>query len=179
LNALDIGLLLLAGVVLVRSYLRGLVQEVAALGGLVLAVVMGLRFHPEAERYLQSAFGPAPYLGIVGFAILFLATLLVVSLISGQLAKVVTKGPLSGVDRLLGLCFGMAKAGLLGILVVFILTFLAGPQAPLVSGSRLAPYALEAADWTLEQLPKGLSRSLAERRAELLKPRTDKPSAKK
>lgn len=166
-NELDIGIILLALVVLIRSYLRGLVQEVAALGGLILAVVVGLRFHDRAERYLEAAFGPAPWLSAAGFIILFLATLILVALISSKLAKVMAKGPMGGIDRLLGLCFGAVKAGVLVVLCVFLLTFIAGPQSPLLTQSRLAPRALAAADWVLDRLPKGLSRSLAESRREL------------
>ena len=167
LNGLDIGIILLALVVLIRSYLRGLVQEVAALGGLVLAVVVGLRFHGRAERYLEAAFGPAPWLSAAGFIILFLATLILVALISSKLSKVMAKGPMGGIDRLLGLCFGAVKAAVLAVLCVFLLTFIAGPNSPLLTESRLAPRALTAADWVLERLPRGLSKSLAESRQEL------------
>ncbi|MBW1713058.1 MAG: CvpA family protein [Deltaproteobacteria bacterium] len=166
-NILDMGIILLGVVVLVRSYFRGLVQEVASLGGLVLAVVVSLRYYSQAERFLQAAFGPAPYLAAVGFGLLFLATLVLVALISGRLTKLMAKGPLGGLDRLLGFCFGTLKAAFLAVLCVFVLTFLVGPSKPIVANSRLAPLALEAADWSLERLPKNLSKSLAEARAKI------------
>ena len=77
------------------------------------------------------------------------------------------KGSLGGLDRFLGLIFGALKGCLIAISCIFLLTFMAGPSHPLVANSRLAPEALEAAEWILDHLPEKLNKSLNERRAEL------------
>ena len=166
-NALDLAILALLAIILIRSYLRGLIREVASFGALILALVVGIRFHPEAEKFLAAAFGPTPYMAAVGFGLLFVVTILVVSLVSGRLSKIVANGSLGGLDRFLGLCFGALKGGLIVITCVFLFTFMAGPSHPLVANSRLTPEALEAAEWILNRLPDSLSKSLDEKRAQL------------
>ncbi len=166
-NALDLAVIALLAIILIRSYLRGLIREVASLGGIVLALLVGIRFHPGAEKFLVAAFGPSPYMAAVGFGLLFVVTLLVISLVSGRLSKIVSNGPLGGLDRLLGLCFGALKGCLIVITCIFLFTFMAGPSHPLVANSRITPEALEAAEWILNKLPQSLSKSLDEKRAQL------------
>lgn len=161
---------------MVRSAFRGFVQEVAALGGLILAIVVAMRFYGQAEAYLQAAFGPAPYLAVVGFVALFIATLLVVSLVSGRIAKSIAKGPLGGVDRLLGLIFGSGKAALICILAVYFVSYLAGPSSPLVANSRLVPLAIEGADRIIEQLPEGIKRPVDRGRRTIGEPKPPSPA---
>ena len=166
-NALDLAVIALLAIILIRSYLRGLIREVASLGGIVLALLVGIRFHPGAEKFLVAAFGPSPYMAAVGFGLLFVVTLLVISLVSGRLSRIVSNGPLGGLDRLLGLCFGALKGCLIAITCIFLFTFMAGPSHPLVANSRITPEALEAAEWILNKLPQSLSKSLDEKRAQL------------
>lgn len=164
-NALDLAILALLAIILIRSYLRGLIREAASFGGLILSLLAGIRFYPEAETFLVAAFGPSAYMSAVGFGLLFIVTMLVVSFASGRLSRLVASGSLGGLDRLLGLCFGALKGGLIVITCVFLLTFLMGPTHRLVADSRLAPEALEAAEWILDRLPKSLQESLEEKRS--------------
>ena len=171
-NILDLGILALLAVILIRSYLRGLIREVASLGGLILALLVGIRFHTQAEAFLEAALGPSRYMAAIGFGLLFLVTILIVSFASGRLSRMVAQGSLGGLDRFLGLLFGALKGGLIAISCVFLLTFMAGPSHPLLTNSRLAPEALEAAEWILDHLPEKLNKSLNERKAKLDRYRT-------
>ncbi len=166
-NALDLAIMALLAILLIRSYLRGLIREVASLGGLILALLVGIRFHPVAETFLTAAFGRSPYMAAVGFGLLFIVTIIIVSFVSGRLSKIVANGSLGGLDRFLGLCFGALKGCLIVITCIFLLTFMAGPSHPLVANSRFAPEALEAAEWILDNIPESLRRSLDEKRAQL------------
>lgn len=159
-NILDICIIVVGLVIILRGYLRGFVKEVVSLGGLVLAVAVGVRFQPLAQKMLQDSFGPSNYNFIIGFVLLFVAALVVTTLIGALLSRLVAASPLSGLNRGLGLLTGTAKAAVTAVVAVFILVFLLGPQSSLLKGSRIAPWALEAAAAGIQRLPGSVGKTI-------------------
>jgi len=168
-NILDIAIVVVALIIIVRGYLRGMIREVASLGGLVLGLIIGARFYTQAGRLLEQAFGPSEYLPLAGFALLFLVTWLLASIIGAQVSRIVASGPASDLNKALGLILGAAKAVLVVVIGVVILSQALTPKSPLLAKSRLAPLAWRAADWGRGQLPESFQKSLAERKDQLLK----------
>ncbi len=155
-NVLDIGIAILGLAVTLRGYYLGLMRGIPALVSLVLAVWIGVRFYAPAARSFKEALGPLPHLELIGFVVLFLASLVIFKLISAGLSRLLTNSPLSGLDRLLGLVLGAAKAAILIILAVGFLAYLLGPTNPLIAKSHLAPYALKAVQEGVDRLSKKL-----------------------
>ena len=151
-NALDIGIIILAFFLAIRGYIRGMIQEIGSLAALGLATLLGVRFHDEARWALEQAFGPTSYLDVVGFGIIFVATLVVISLLSRLAAQYVAKSHLTDADKLLGLIVGVGKAVVACVLAVSLVVYLVGVDSPVVSQSRLAPMAIQAANWGLERI---------------------------
>jgi membrane protein required for colicin V production len=145
-------------VVLVSGLLalsRGFVREVLGLSawaGAAAFTYWGLPLaRPQFARWISSP----EWVSVATGAALFLGSLLVLMVVSGWVGGVVRGSPLGGVDRTLGLVFGLARGALL---VVF--TYIAaGMVIPIeqwpdvVQRARTLPLAYQGAVWAVARLP--------------------------
>jgi len=121
----DYAVLLIIGLSVLLSLMRGLLREVLGLAGWVAAFFVAKIFAVEVAPMLPAAIPGEPVRLLVAFVILFLATLLVASLLTIALNELVKQVGMGGVDRLLGAVFGFAR----GVLIVGVLVLLAGLTA--------------------------------------------------
>ena len=159
-NWLDYTLLGLIGCSILISLARGFVRELCSLMNWMLAAWLGFCWYkPIAAKLPESIHSPS-LRWVLGFAVVFVLSLLVGTLLSWLLAQLVTKTGLGGTDRLLGLIFG----GLRGILIVTLLIIL-GRLTPLPEEgwwktSRLIPYFQPLEHWLQRVLPDTLAEYL-------------------
>jgi membrane protein required for colicin V production len=150
--------LVVVGVVAVSGLLalsRGLVREVLGLGAWIGAgafTYWGTPLaRPQFERWI-----PPEWAGPATAAALFIGSLLVLMAISSWIGHLVRGSSLGGLDRTLGLVFGLARGALL---VVF--TYIAaGMVIPIdqwpdvVDRARFLPLAYRGAVWVVSMLPQ-------------------------
>ncbi len=157
---LDYAVIGVFAVSLVLGAWRGLVREVVSILGWVIAFL--------AANLLAGPLGPvmpdviptpelrvaAAYLGI------FIASLIVTSLVGLLLSKVVNAVGLGGIDRLLGAVFGAAR----GILILMAAALLAGltsaPRQAYWRDSASGPLLTQAAGILKPLLPQTLAERL-------------------
>jgi membrane protein required for colicin V production len=109
------GLLLLSMVV---GVWRGLVREVMALAGWVVAYV-GAQALAEPLAPSLPIGAPAGVVNLAAtFALVFVAVLFAWALLTRLLSAVIKATPLSAIDRLLGAAFGLAR----GVVVLLVVT---------------------------------------------------------
>ena len=145
-------LLLSAGL----AYFRGAVSEVLGIGAWAGAVVAGLllepQTHPIAARYVQ----PDWLATGVAVGAVFLVVLVVLKILIAWLAGKVQRSALGGVDRALGLVFGLLR-GAFVVVLAYIVGGLAMPAADRwpeeVRQARSLPLAADGARWVVSQLP--------------------------
>jgi membrane protein required for colicin V production len=145
-------LLLSAGL----AYVRGAVREVLGIGAWVGAVIAAVLLEPVvkplADRYVQ------PEWLATGIAIgaVFLLVLVVLKILIHWVAGKVQRSALGGVDRALGLVFGLAR-GAFVVVLAYIVGGLAMPAADRwpeeVRQARSLPLAADGAQWLVERLP--------------------------
>ncbi|HSI50452.1 MAG TPA: CvpA family protein [Ideonella sp.] len=116
-SVLDWGLLGLLVISVLLGLWRGLVFEVMSLGGWVLAWIVGLHGGPLVGQWLNIGQPGSMLRTGVGFVVAFAVTLLACGLAARMVRALVAATPLSGLDRLLGGVFGVAR-GLLLLLVL-------------------------------------------------------------
>ncbi len=91
-----------------------------------------------------------------GFIIVFLISLIVFSLIAKAIGGAVRASAIGGIDRTLGLVFGLARGAALAI-VVYIFACMAVPPdrwpEPVLK-SRSLPYIYTGAEWAARQIPQ-------------------------
>lgn len=130
---------------------RGLVREVIAILGWVIAfLAANLLAGPLGE--LMPAAVPTPELRLLAaFVCVFLGALILSSLAGLLLSKVVRAVGLGGLDRLLGGVFGLARALLIVIAAALLAGLTSAPRQPFwrdaVSGEPMARSALALKPW--------------------------------
>jgi membrane protein required for colicin V production len=90
-----------------------------------------------------------------GYIILFLISLIVFSLIAKTIGGAIRSSAIRGIDRSLGLLFGLAR-GLALAIAVYIVACMAIPPdhwPPSVLESRSLPYIYTGAAWVARQMP--------------------------
>ena len=135
----DYVILAIVGVSALISVARGFVREALSLAGWVAAVWISFAFSsPVAELLAQQVAVPSARQALAALA-LFTVTLLATGIIIYLVGLVVSKTGLSGTDRAMGMVFGVARGGV----IVMILVLLAGltpiPNDPWWRESQLLP----------------------------------------
>jgi membrane protein required for colicin V production len=141
-NWLDIVLALILLASVLSSFRKGLTREVIGLVSVCLALLLGAWFYGSAAGYLLPYLSSRTAADFAGFAIVFCAVLLIGTVLSLIVGKLLRITGLSLFDHLLGIGFGVLRGLLIGVgLITAIMAFSAGEHPPSeVTHSRMAPY---------------------------------------
>ena len=118
----DYAVLTIIGLSVILSMMRGLVKEVLSILGWVAAVYVGRTYTGELLPMMPLDIPTDSLRILAAFLVLFLATLLLSTLLAIAISAVFKKIGLGWLDRMLGAIFGVFK----GLLIVCVLVFLAG-----------------------------------------------------
>lgn len=121
-TSFDYAVLAIVGLSILLSMMRGFLREVLSLAGWVAAFFVARLYTTELAPLLPTAIPTDSLRVLAAFLILFLATLLVTSLLAIALSEVFKKVGLGWLDRWLGAIFGLAR----GVMIVGVLVLLAG-----------------------------------------------------
>lgn len=128
------------------AYGRGLVRELMAIVGWVVAAMVGFMFAPQVEPLVREVpvvgefLADSCELSIIGaFAAVFAVALIVVSLFTPLFSSFVQRSALGGVDQGLGFLFGVARGILLITIGFFVYNVvITGESYSVVDESRSA-----------------------------------------
>lgn len=129
-TSFDYVFLAIIGLSVLISVMRGFVREVLSLAGWVVAFIVARTYCLELAQMLPAAIPGEPLRLLAAFLILFLAVLLVTSLVTIALSMLFKQVGLDWLDRLLGAFFGMARGGIIAIVLVLIGGLTSLPQDP-------------------------------------------------
>lgn len=121
-TSFDYFVLLIIGISVVVSMMRGAVKEVLAVAGWVLAFYVARTYATQLMPLLPENIPSEPLKILAAMVILILAVLLLTSLVSIALSGLIKKLGMNWLNRGLGAAFGFAR----GLLIVCVLVFLAG-----------------------------------------------------
>ncbi len=148
-----LAVLALSGVI---AFFRGMVREVLGVGAWIGAVLAALLLRADVAALLPESVQPPWVAEALAAAGVFIVVLVVLSLLIGAVANRVQDSMLGGVDRALGMVFGLARGAFL-VVVAYILggTLLpATEQWPEpVRQARLLPFVVDGAHWVTDHLP--------------------------
>lgn len=135
-NYIDIIILIIVIVAAISGFSKGLIIGLASLAGLVLGIILSLKFAGYIEIALKNMFGnDSAVMYIIAFAICFGLVVLVVHAIAKSIEKVVEIAALGFLNRLSGAAFGILKALLLlSAFIYFINLF--SPDNQLISADQ-------------------------------------------
>jgi membrane protein required for colicin V production len=138
------------------AFARGFVREMLGIGawiGAITAAILGL---PTMRGLIRNWFSSPDWVDPVGFIIVFLGSLIILMLIAGTIGRMVRRSALGGVDRTLGLVFGLAR-GAAVVIVAYILGQMVFPidrWPDAILNARVLTPTYEAASWVRAQLPE-------------------------
>lgn len=141
----------------------GLISTLGSIVGTILGVYLASRWYVPVADWLIKTTGWSPnFSKVVIFIIVFLIINRLVGFvfyIVGKLLRVVTRLPfIKGLDRLLGLAFGILEGLIvLGIIFYFINKFPVSPKfMTMIAESKIAPYTLAVASLLWPLIPPAL-----------------------
>ncbi len=129
-TSFDYVFLAIIGLSVLISIMRGFIREVLSLAGWVIAFVVARTYCLELAQMLPEAIPGEPLRLLAAFLILFLAVLLVTSLLTIALSMLFRQVGLDWLDRMLGALFGLARGGIIAIVLVLIGGLTNLPQDP-------------------------------------------------
>jgi membrane protein required for colicin V production len=121
-TSFDYTVLLIIGISIVVSMMRGAVREVLAIAGWLAAIYAAKIYAIELVPLLPADIPTESLKILAAHVIVFFGVLVIASLLSIALSSLVKKIGLNWVNRGLGAVFGFAR----GLLIVCVLVFLAG-----------------------------------------------------
>lgn len=137
-NFLDIGIILFLLVFMARGFMRGLVQEVAGLVGIILAFALARRFQNQMHDILSQLFGNEEWTYLLSYTVIFILVMGGMALVATGIRRLIAITFTAWLDRILGGVLGFAK-GLLLATAVFYIVRRVLPGSALIENSQLAP----------------------------------------
>lgn len=154
-NWVDLAIIAVAAISGILGLMRGFVRESLGLGAWAgagyLAVIAAPLVRPQFIEWLGSPDLADP----AAYAVLFILGLIVLSMIAGWIGSAVHAAGLGGVDRSLGMLFGVLRGAAL-VVAAYIIGGLVTPAdrwPEPVRQARLLPLIGEAAIWVSGRLP--------------------------
>jgi len=163
--------ILIAAAILVSvvvGIFRGFVKEAISIAALLVAIWAALYFGPEAGNISENWFKSEELQMWFGRVLVFLVILSLGGLLGWGISKLVRLSVLSGMDRLLGAVFGVARGILLVAVAIIGAQFAGFDNDNWWLQSKLIPHFEVVADWIKIMAPEGLDLITPDKQAEEL-----------
>ncbi|MDD2860038.1 MAG: CvpA family protein [Acidiphilium sp.] len=151
-DGVALGIVVLSGLL---ALARGLVREVLGIGAWTGAGLAAFEFYPDVETQLAGFVHQPKLILPLSIGLVFIVVLVVLSILSTWLGSMVRDSALSGIDRTLGLAFGLVR----GVVIVCLLyiglsIFLQPPEWPAgITDAKFLPYAESGSKFIVGLLP--------------------------
>lgn len=159
---IDLLIILIILLSMLFALYRGLVRELLGIAAWILAGFAALYSYGPIQPIMGQMIENQTIAGITGALIIALIVLVVMTIINSQIASRLRDSSLNGLDRILGLAFGLFRAGLL-ISVIYIGLSMALSQTQLTElekQNKSLPYIQKTAAWVERVMPQKMREDL-------------------
>jgi membrane protein required for colicin V production len=170
-NVLDLGIIILLGLITLRGYYRGLFQELGALVGVVGGFVVAAHTYLRLAGLMQPWISDPQHARWIAFPVVFVAVYWLTRLAAHFIHRLLYHIYLDFFDRLLGGVFGLAKGALLVGFGLMLLGVVLPRNSTLLKGSVTAPHLISLSRQSLELLPADFKQRLTDYLKEWRRPR--------
>jgi membrane protein required for colicin V production len=155
-NVVDLVVLGIIAVSALLGMSRGFVREMLGLAAWVIAGLGAVQYGPQLEPQAAKLIGDPEIAGVAAYAGVFLVLVIVLSLLSNLVGRAVRGSALGGLDRTLGLVFGLARGAAVMVLAFTLGSLMLPPKLwpPQVAQARTMPLLRAGADWMTTHLPE-------------------------
>ena len=159
-TGIDWVLLAIVAVSALFGLMRGFVGVAASLAAWVLAGWAAFHFGGGVALMFARDGEPSAGQLFAGYALSFLAVLLVVGLVGWLVRQAVNSVGLSGLDRALGLALGTVRGVFVASALVLLLGLTSLPRDPQWQASQVVPVFVPGAQWLRGWLPEWVARQV-------------------
>ena len=147
-----IGVMLISGVL---AMVRGFMREILSIASWGIAALVTLYGYSKAVPIAKQYISNELIATAVSVGVLFLGTLLVVSLFTVKISDLILDSRVGALDRSLGFLFGLARGLIIMVVAYLFLVWLipAKSQPSWVQEARSKPVLQGTGDWLLSVLP--------------------------
>ncbi|MFH1905453.1 MAG: CvpA family protein [bacterium] len=163
LNALDLIIILILGIVTVWSGIKGFFKTIINLAAIILGYIVASHFYVFLVEMFREKMGDSVFIKGLCFIVLFVISAGVILILGHFCNKFIKKSPLRGIDHVGGVLFGFIKgACIVGVLLVFLVVLL--PKDSKFTGeSRILPKAKTAFLAMKSLLPQSLKKKTTQK----------------
>ncbi len=161
---LDLALLGIVLISAILSMVRGFTREVLAIASWGAAALAAYFLHPYVMPYLEPYIQKDQIRQIAAVAVVFFATLIVVSIVTVKLSDAILDSKVGALDRTLGFVFGAARGFLLGVVAFLFFNWLVPKGQPeWVANARMRPLLQMVGDDMIALLPPDAESAILKR----------------
>lgn len=161
----DLGLIAVVFISAILAMLRGFTREVLAIASWGGAAIAAYYFYPLLLPYVKPHIEKEELARGISAALVFLATLIIVSLVTVKLSDAILDSKVGALDRSLGFLFGAARGLLLCVIAYVFFNWLVPErtQPDWIRSARMRPLLQATGDELIAVLPddpEGIIRKL-------------------
>jgi len=169
-NTIDIIVLVILAVSAAVGVSRGFTREVLGIGGWIGAFFASLYgmilVRPLVMKYIKDPF----VADIISGVTLFIVALIILTMVSRRMSLRIKSGALGGLDRSLGVIFGVIRGGVLLSLAYLVFSFFMPNYEKwpkLLLTAKSTPYIVDAGDWLRGLVPNDAIKNLGLKKEQL------------
>ena len=154
-NWVDLAIIGVLAVSALLAFLRGFVREALGVGAWVGAGLFALWAFPFAREKFRGWIGNPDIADPACMVALFVVALILLNVVAGMVGGIVRASALGGIDRTLGVVFGLLRGAALVVAAYIAAGFVVSvdrwPEP--VLQARALPFAYRGAAWVADRLP--------------------------
>lgn len=162
-SVVDIAIIAIVVISLVVGLVRGFVREALSLFSWLAALWLAYNFASLGATYLETYIDQPPLRVVASFAGIFIVALILISIVSYLVYRLLSIAGISGVDRSLGTLFGLFRGVIIIAILILGARFMDFTSQPWWQDSLLVDYFTPVTEFIRSLLPADL--------AEYVKPR--------
>ncbi len=159
-NPLDIIIIIILLYCVIRGLFRGLIKELTAIIALFIGFNAAYNYYPFLSKQLAVWAPSFQYLKITSFLIIFFAVLIIVNIIGIIVKYIINFAFLGWIDKILGVVFGVLKAGLIVVILAAVITSFIPKGSVFVSESLIFPYLSQTSNQLVRLIPDNMKSNL-------------------
>jgi membrane protein required for colicin V production len=163
-NWVDLAVLGIVGISALLGLSRGFVREMLGMGSWLVALYGAYAYGPAFLPFANAHISNPDIAAVAAYAGTFLVLVVVLSLLANLVGRIVQVSALGGLDRTLGLVFGMARGALVVVAGYILLGFMqpiANDWPPIIKQARALPALYASATWLVAELPEKIRPAVA------------------
>ncbi len=156
-SVLDIFIVAILLISIFIGLFRGFIREILSLFAWLASLWIAYAYATQGAQYLEGYIDQPPLRVVAAFAGIFVATLILLSIVSYVLYRVLSIADISGVDRSLGTFFGLVRGMVIVAVLMLGATFMDFTSQPWWQDSLLVDYFTPVADLVRALLPADIA----------------------